>query len=132
MTYLLDTNICIYALKQHPSVLARLLAEARSEVALSVITEGELRAGAAKSASPTRTLRLLEHFLAPITVLDYSSSDTVSYAHVRARLERAGTPIGPMDMLIAGHAVARELTLVTNNEREFKRVAGLRVENWAG
>ena len=132
MTYLLDTNICIYALKQHPSVLARLLAEARSEVALSVITEGELRAGAAKSASPTRTLRLLEHFLAPITVLDYSSSDTVSYAHVRARLERAGTPIGPIDMLIAGHAVARELTLVTNNEREFKRVAGLRVENWAG
>jgi tRNA(fMet)-specific endonuclease VapC len=131
VSHLLDTNICIYALKQHPGVLARLLAAARPEVALSVITEAELRAGAAKSASPVRTLRLLENFLAPLSVLDFSSADAVAYSHVRAKLERAGTPIGPLDTFIAAHALARELTLVTNNEREFRRVAGLRVENWA-
>jgi tRNA(fMet)-specific endonuclease VapC len=131
VSLLLDTNICIYALKQHPGVLARLLASSRPEVSLSVITEAELRAGAAKSASPTRTLRLLESFLAPLTVLDFSSADAVAYAHVRAKLERAGTPIGPVDTFIAAQALARELTLVTNDEREFRRVTGLRVESWA-
>ncbi|MDB4980082.1 MAG: twitching motility protein PilT [Myxococcales bacterium] len=130
MTYLLDTDTCIFALKQHPRVLQRIVAEARSEVALSVITEAELRVGVAKSALPTRDLRLLEAFLAPFTVLGFVSADAVAYAHVRAKLERAGTPIGPTDTLIAAHAVARELTLVTNNEREFRRVSGLRVENW--
>ena len=131
MSFLLDTNICIYALKQQPSVLARLLSHARVDVALSVVTEAELRAGAAKSASPTKTSRLLESFLGPMTVLEFSSADAVAYAHVRAKLERAGTPIGPLDTFIAAHAVARGLTLVTNNEREFRRVSGLRVENWA-
>jgi tRNA(fMet)-specific endonuclease VapC len=131
MKYLLDTNICIYALKQHPAVLARLLAEARPEVALSVITEAELRTGAAKSASPGKTLRLLENFLAPITVLEFVTEDAVTYAQVRPRLERAGTPIGPLDTLIAAQALAREFTLVSSNEREFRRVTGLRVENWA-
>ena len=131
MSLLLDTNICVYALKQHPAVLERLLSKARPEVSLSVITEAELRAGAAKSASPARTLRLLENFLAPLNVLEFSSGDAVAYAQVRAKLERAGMPIGPLDTLIAAHALARELTLVTNNEREFRRVTGLRVENWA-
>ena len=131
MSLLLDTNICVYALKQHPAVLERLLSKARPEVSLSVITEAELRAGAAKSASPARTLRLLENFLAPLNVLEFSSGDAAAYAQVRAKLERAGMPIGPLDTLIAAHALARELTLVTNNEREFRRVTGLRVENWA-
>jgi tRNA(fMet)-specific endonuclease VapC len=131
MKVLLDTNICIHALKQHPGVLARLLAEARPDVTLSVITEAELRTGAAKSASPTKTHRLLEHFLAPMTVLAFTSEDAVAYAHVRAKLERAGTPIGPLDTLIASQAIARDLTLITSNEREFRRVLGLRVENWA-
>jgi tRNA(fMet)-specific endonuclease VapC len=131
MTYLLDTNICIYALKQHPGVLARLLQASRPEVTLSVITEAELRTGAAKSSSSARTLRLLENFLAPLTVLDFVSNDAVAYAHVRAALERAGTPTGPLDTLIAAQACARELTLVSSNEREFRRVSGLRVENWA-
>ena len=131
MSLLLDTNICVYALKQHPAVPERLLSKARPEVSLSVITEAELRAGAAKSASPARTLRLLENFLAPLNVLEFSSGDAVAYAQVRAKLERAGMPIGPLDTLIAAHALARELTLVTNNEREFRRVTGLRVENWA-
>jgi tRNA(fMet)-specific endonuclease VapC len=131
MTYLLDTDICIYALKRRAGVFERLLAESRSEVVLSAITEAELRAGAAKSASPTRTMRSLESFLEPFTILEFGSADAIAYSHVRAKLERAGTPIGPLDMLIAGHAVSRDLTLVTNNEREFKRVPGLRVENWA-
>jgi tRNA(fMet)-specific endonuclease VapC len=131
MSFLLDTSTCIDALKQRPGVLTRLLSHARVDIALSVVTEAELRAGAAKSASPTRTLRLLESFLGPMTVLEFSSSDAVAYAHVRAKLERTGTPIGPLDTLIAAHAVARGLTLVTNNEREFKRVAGLKLENWA-
>ncbi len=131
MTFLLDTNICIYALKRRADVLERLLAESRSEVVLSVITEAELRAGVAKSVSPTRTLRSLESFLEPFTILEFGSADAIAYSLVRAKLERAGTPIGPVDTLIAGHAVSRELTIVTNNEREFRRVSGLRVENWA-
>jgi tRNA(fMet)-specific endonuclease VapC len=128
--FLLDTDICIYALKQHPRVIGRLLSAARLEVAISVVTEAELRAGAAKSSTPVRTLRLIENFLAPLTVLAFVSDDAVAYAHVRAKLERAGTPIGPFDTLIASQAVARELTLVTNNEREFRRVAGLKLDKW--
>jgi tRNA(fMet)-specific endonuclease VapC len=130
MRFLVDTNICIYALKQNPVVLKRLLAQTRTDVMLSVITEAELRTGAAKSSSPVRTLRLLEHFLQPMTVVEFTSEDANAYARVRAKLERAGTPIGPLDTLIAAQAVARRLTLVSNNEREFGRVAGLRVENW--
>jgi tRNA(fMet)-specific endonuclease VapC len=130
MRFLLDTNICIYALKQHPKVIKRLLAESRSDVALSVISEGELRTGAAKSVSATRTARLLENFLSPLTVIEFTSADALAYADVRSKLERAGTPIGPLDTLIAAQAVARKLTLVSNNEREFGRVHGLSLINW--
>lgn len=131
MRFLLDTNICIYALKQNQTVLARLLAERPIDVGLSVITEAELRTGAAKSASAAKTTRLLENFLRPLTVLEFTSDDALAYAAVRSKLERAGTPIGPLDSLIAAQAVARKLTLVSNNEREFKRIAGLHLENWA-
>ena len=131
MRFLLDTNICIYALKQNQVVLTRLLAERPIDVGLSVITEAELRTGAAKSASSAKTTRLLEHFLRPLAVLDFTSDDAHVYALVRAKLEHAGTPIGPLDTLIAAQAVARKLTLVSNNEREFRRIAGLRLENWA-
>ena len=130
MKFLLDTDTCIYALKQNPTVLDRLLAQSRDDVAVSVITEAELRTGAAKSTSPAKTLRLIENFLRPLAVLEFNSADAASYAQVRSRLERAGTPIGPLDTLIAAHAVARKLALVSNNEREFGRVANLRVENW--
>jgi len=131
MKFLLDTNICIYALKRNQRVLERLLAHSRSDVAISVITEAELRTGAAKSASAAKTLRLLENFLRPLGIVEFVSDDAAAYAAVRAKLERAGTPIGPLDMLIAAQAVARKLILVSNNEREFGRVAGLRIENWA-
>jgi tRNA(fMet)-specific endonuclease VapC len=131
MKFLLDTNICIYALKQHDRVLERLLAHSRSDVAVSVITEAELRTGAAKSTSATKTRRLVESFLRPLSIVEFVSHDAEVYSAVRAKLERAGTPIGPLDTLIAAQAVARKLILVSNNEREFDRVAGLRLENWA-
>lgn len=128
--YLLDTDTCIYALKQREDVLRRLLAHSREDVAVSVITEAELRAGAAKSASANKTTHLLENFLRPLTILEFASADALAYGQVRSKLEREGTPIGPLDTLLAAQALARKLTLVTNNQREFLRVAGLRLENW--
>jgi len=131
MKFLLDTDTCIYALKQNPTVLKHLLARSREDIAVSVITEAELRTGAAKSTSAAKTLRLVENFLHPLGSVEFTSNDAASYAQVRARLERAGTPIGSLDTMIAAQAVARKLVLVSNNEREFGRVAGLRIENWA-
>jgi tRNA(fMet)-specific endonuclease VapC len=130
MKFLLDTDTCIYALKQNPSVLKHLLAQSRKDIVLSVITEAELRTGAAKSASAARTLRLVENFLRPLGIVEFTSNDAASYAQVRAKLEREGRSIGPLDTLIAAQAVARKLILVSNNEREFSGVVGLRIENW--
>lgn len=112
MKWLLDTDTCIYALKQNENVIRHLLAAPREDVAVSVITEAELRTGAAKSSDPVRTLHLIENFLRPITIVDFTSDDAIAYAGVRAKLERAGTPIGSLDTLIASQAVARRLTLV--------------------
>ena len=131
MKFLLDTDTCIYALKQNERVLRQLLSAAREDVAVSVITEAELRTGAAKSSHPTKTVRLVENFLVPLTLLEFTSIDAIAYAAVRSKLEREGTPIGPLDTLIASQAIARNLVLVSNNEREFRRVAGLNVENWS-
>jgi len=131
MAVLLDTDTCIYALKQNENVLRQLLSTAREDIFVSVITEAELRTGAAKSSSPVRTLHLIENFLRPLTLIDFTSEDAIAYASVRAKLERAGTPIGPLDTLIASQAVARDLTLISNNEREFRRIAGLMLDNWA-
>lgn len=131
MNLLLDTDTCIYALKGNASVLDCLMSRSRSDVAVSVITEAELRTGAAKSSAPVKTAHLLANFLRPLSVVDFTSSDATAYAQLRAKLERNGTPIGPLDTLIAAQAVARKLVLVTNNEREFGRVPGLRLENWA-
>jgi tRNA(fMet)-specific endonuclease VapC len=131
MAFLLDTDTCIYAFKQNENVLRRLLATPREDVIVSVITEAELRTGAAKSSVPGKTLRLIENFLRPLTLIDFTSADAVAYAAVRSKLERAGTPIGPLDTLIASQAIARRLTLVSNNEREFRRWTGLTVENWS-
>jgi len=129
--FLLDTDTCIYAIKQDASVLRRLLSESRADIAVSVITEGELRTGAAKSSNAEKTRRRVENFLRPLSILEFTSEDAASYAQIPARLERAGTPIGPLDTLIAAQAVLRKLTQVTNNRREFSRIPGLRVENWS-
>lgn len=132
MKILLDTDTCIHALRGHPGLLRRLQAQSRSDVAVSVITEAELRTGAANSTSAARTLHRVENFLHPIEVLEFGSADAVAYAQLRARLERSGTPIGSLDMLIAAQALARRLVLVTGNERELRRIHGLRVERWDG
>jgi tRNA(fMet)-specific endonuclease VapC len=128
--FILDTNICIYAMKRHETALKHLLSCTPGQIHVSVVTESELRFGASKSKAPTRTLAALECFLAPLNVLDFSSRDAITYAGVRAQLERKGTPIGPLDTLIAAHALSREMTLVTNNISEFKRVSDLKTSNW--
>ena len=128
--FLLDTDTCIYALKQNGAVLGKLFAQSREDIAVSVITEAELRTGAAKSTLAAKTVRLIENFLRPLTILPFTSDDAAVYGLVRAKLERSGKPIGPLDTLIAAQAVGRNLVLVTNNEREFGRVSNLQVQNW--
>ena len=129
--YLLDTNICIYLIKKQPrKVLERLMACPPDEAALSVVTLSELAYGARKSQAPEKNVAALELFAAPFRVLPFSQEAAFIYGDIRAALERRGTPIGPMDMMIAAHALAMDATLVTNNVREFKRVPGLTVENW--
>ena len=132
MTYLLDTNICIYALKNRPpGVLQKLQAIGRQAVALSVITVLELRQGAEKSQQAAANHSRLDLFLDAMKILPFDEEAALLGARLRAHLERQGTPIGDFDSLIAAHALARELILVTNNLREFDRVPGLQTENWA-
>ena len=129
--YLLDTNVCVDLLRgRAPALFQRLRGHAMDNVAISTITLAELQYGAAKSARPTHHAELLARFCAPLAILPFDPAAAERYGMVRAALEREGTPIGPLDTLIASHALALGLTLVTSNEREFRRVAGLRVENW--
>jgi tRNA(fMet)-specific endonuclease VapC len=130
--YLLDTNICIYIRRQRPeAVLARFRKLRPGEAALSVITYGELLYGAAKSAQRTlalERLRELVRFLPPLALPENAGE---AYGAVRAELESKGQMIGNNDLWIAAHAVTAKLTLVTNNQMEFQRVSGLKVQNWA-
>ena len=130
--WLLDTNICIYLIKRKPEgLLLRLRRVDPSAVSVSAVTVAELQHGVAKSARPEQNALALAAFLAPIRVEPFDDAAAAAYGMVRATLERSGTPIGGMDMLIAAHALSLDCTLVTNNDREFRRVAELRVENWA-
>jgi tRNA(fMet)-specific endonuclease VapC len=129
--FVLDTNICIYLIKRRPpDVLERLRATPIAKVSLSSVTVGELAYGVEKSAHPARNREALAAFLAPLTVHAFGDREAAVYGEVRASLERKGTPIGALDTMIAAHALAIRATLVTNIEREFERVEGLRVENW--
>jgi tRNA(fMet)-specific endonuclease VapC len=131
VTYLLDTNICIYSLKNRPpEVLERLSNVGRAAVAVSSITVLELRQGAEKSQQSVATHKRLDHFLNPIKVLPFDEAAALAGARIRAHLERQGRPIGDFDSLIAAHALSRDLILVTNNLREFERVPDLQTENW--
>ncbi len=131
MRYLLDTNICIYALKNRPpEVLQRLQEVGREAVAVSVVTVLELRHGAENSQQPVASHLRLDFFLKPIPVLNFEQDDALAGARVRAHLQLRGTPIGDFDNLIAAQAIARNLILITNNVLEFARVPGLQVENW--
>lgn len=131
MRYLLDTNICIYIIKKKPEkVIKRFRDNKPGDIAISSITIAELNYGIEKSSKPDINTIALKEFLQPIVVLDFNQKDTEAYGKIRIDLEKKGTPIGAMDLLIASQAVSRELILVTNNESEFKRVKGIRIENW--
>ncbi len=129
--YMLDTDICIEIIGEtSPAILASLRRRKVGSVAISSITLAELQCGVAKSRDPDRNRLALLSFVAPLEVLDFDDRAAGAYGPLRAKLERAGRPIGPLDTLIAAHALSAQLRLVTNNQREFSRVAGLHVENW--
>jgi tRNA(fMet)-specific endonuclease VapC len=129
--YMLDTNICIYIRRKHPpSLRERFERLAPGEVCISTITHGELFYGVEKSDHRTRSARLLEELLSLIPVHPIPLDAAQTYGAIRRLLERRGEQIGGNDLWIAAHAKAAGLTLVTNNEREFRRVPGLKVENW--
>lgn len=132
MKYLLDTNICIYIIKKKPEAVVKKFTKLRpGSVAISSITLSELYFGVVKSSRPNENMIALQEFISPMIVLDFTDQDALFYGKIRAELEKKGKPIGAMDLLIAAIAKSRELVLVSNNLREFSRIADLKVENWA-
>ena len=130
LRYLLDTNIVIYVIKNRPQQVRERFTSYQGSLALSSISLMELFYGAEKSAQPQRNWRDVEGFAARLQVLDYGAAAAAHTGEIRAHLARLGTPIGPYDAMIAGHARASGLVLVTNNLAEFVRVPGLQLENW--
>lgn len=131
MRFLLDTNICIYIRqKRPPEVLARFQKLSPDQAAISVITLGELRCGGLKSQQSTLALAKLDELITHLSVLALPASAAMAYGRIRAELSASGELIGANDLWIAAHALAEGLILVTNNEREFKRVEGLKIQNW--
>ena len=130
--YLLDTNICIYTINRtNPKIVDVFKGLPIGEIALSAVTLAELEYGASKSARRDNNRLMLVGFVSPFKVLPFDDRDAEVFGILRAHLERAGTPIGPYDLQIAAQALARNCILVTNNVREFERVPGLKIENWA-
>ena len=131
MMRMLDTDTCIALIKRRSAdLIAKLKKHKPGEVAISSITLAELHFGVSKSAQPEKNRAALDQFLLPLEVLAFDDAAAESYGRVRAALEMEGRPIGPLDTLIAGHALSINGTVVTNNVREFSRVRGLRLENW--
>ena len=131
MKYMLDTNICIYIIKRKPvDVLARFKQTDISQISISSITLSELFYGVSKSSKPAQNLMALTQFVAPLEILPFGGEASQYYGDLRAYLEKQGTPLGSLDMLIAAHALSLASTLVTNNEKEFNRVPNLNIENW--
>ncbi|WP_201757210.1 type II toxin-antitoxin system VapC family toxin [Colidextribacter sp. OB.20] len=129
---MLDTNICIYVMKKRPeNVLRRFQKELYSGLCISSITLAELEYGMKHSSDPVRNEQALLRFLAPMNILPFGLAAASEYGEIRAYLQSQGTPIGPLDMLIAGHARSEGMILVTNNGKEFERVPDLVLENWA-
>jgi tRNA(fMet)-specific endonuclease VapC len=127
---MLDTNICIFTIKNKPAWVREAFNLHHGQLCISTITLMELIYGAEKSSAPEKNLAVVEGFAARLEVLSYGSNAAAHTGMIRAELARAGTPIGPYDQMIAGHARAEGLVVVTNNLKEFDRVAGLRVEDW--
>ena len=131
MTYMLDTNICIYAMRNKPEqVLQRLKKELNSGVCISSITLAELEYGMKHSSNPVKNEQALLRFLVPLSVLPFGTTAASEYGEILTYLQSIGTPIGSLDMLIAAHARSEDMILVANNVREFERVPDLDVENW--
>ena len=130
--YLLDTNICIYIRQKRPEEVLRRFRKLRpGEAVLSVITYGELLYGAAKSRERLQALARLRELVGVLPAAALPETAAETYGTIRADLESKGQMIGNNDLWIAAHALAAGLTLVTNNEKEFRRVRGLKVQNWA-
>ena len=131
MKYILDTNICIYIMKNKINVVDKYLENKHLGIAISVITFAELQHGIFQSNNIEKNQENLANFLAGVDVLNFNYPAAVEYGKICAYLYKRGTPIGPMDMLIGAHAKSTELILVTNNIREFSRIENLCTENWA-
>jgi len=131
MDYLLDTNICIYLIKRKPlQVFDRFRSLPIGALGISSVTEAELLYGVEKSQQSEKNRLALAHFLLPLEIISFGSDAAYEYSVIRYELEKTGNVIGPLDMLIAAHAKSIGATLITNNENEFLRVKGLKVENW--
>lgn len=131
MKYLLDTNICVYLIRQKPPALLQRFADyAVADIGVTAITVAELTYGVQRSNRPAQNAQALQQFILPLALLDFDYDAAVAYGSIRAELEEAGTPIGSLDTLIAAQALAHHLILVTNNTREFARVPRLLLEDW--
>lgn len=131
MRVLLDTNICIYMIKNKPQEVRKHFERfVPGDIAISSITVAELQYGVEKSAAREKNALALEAFLLPLEIAPFDIESALAYGKVRAELERQGKPIGSMDMLIAAQAIAQDFTLITHNLKEFERVAGLSCETW--
>jgi tRNA(fMet)-specific endonuclease VapC len=131
MKLLLDTNICVYIIEQQPvNVLKRFLEFQIGDIGISSITLSELRYGVSKSTHQEKNTKALDEFITPLEVVPFDEEAAHCYGDIRAALEKAGTPIGAMDMLIAAHAISLGIPLVTNNTREFVRIPALNIIDW--
>jgi len=130
MRVMLDTNTCIFVINKNPTIQSRFIKEYPFGLSISAITEAELWFGIENSMNPGKNAQTLRAFLATVEVFAFDTPAAIEYGRVRVKLKRAGTPIGERDTLIAAHAKALGLTLVTNNTREFQRVEGLLIEDW--
>lgn len=129
--YMLDTDICIYTMKNKPQHVRKRFEQYQLQLCISNVTLMELAFGAEKSQQQQQALEAVQVFADSLVVLEYDIPASYHTANIKATLEKVGTPIGAYDVMIAGHARSLGLVVVTNNVREFGRVDGLRVENWA-
>jgi tRNA(fMet)-specific endonuclease VapC len=131
MKYMLDTNTCIYIIKKKPmNVIKRFQKAGIPNIGISSITLSALFYGVEKSSQPDRNRMAVTLFAAPLKIFPYGHQASPFYGKIRCHLERKGTPVGAMDLLIAAQALSERCVLVTNNEREFKSVPALKIENW--
>src|SRR5258708_11436399 len=131
LRYMLDTDICIYALKDRPATLRGRFNRLAEQICISAVTLAELAFGAERSARPSENLAVVSLFVGQLDVLPFGERAAMHYGNLRAELARKGRPTGPYDLMIGAHARSEGLILVTNNVRDFERMNGVRIENWA-